>query len=152
MVGELLAVRKNLGLMMPGPQQAAMAAALADDAHVDAQRDRYAARRTVLRRALEGAGFRIDHSEASLYLWATRGEDCWQTVTALAELGILVAPGAFYGATAARARPGGPDSHRRAGCRRGRPAVTRPVAKGVGAGVGKGRAKARVKAGQGPGQ
>jgi succinyldiaminopimelate transaminase len=99
LVGELLAVRKNLGLMMPGPQQAAMAAALADDAHVDEQRDRYAARRSVLRRALAGAGFRIDHSEASLYLWATRGEDCWQTVAALAELGILVAPGAFYGAS-----------------------------------------------------
>src|SRR4029453_7813119 len=38
LVGELLAVRKNLGLMMPGPQQVAMAAALADDAHVDEQR------------------------------------------------------------------------------------------------------------------
>ena len=56
------------------------------------------ARRAVLRAALEGAGFRIDHSEASLYLWATRGEDCWATVAALAELGILVAPGSFYGA------------------------------------------------------
>jgi succinyldiaminopimelate transaminase len=97
LVRELLEVRKNLGLMMPGPQQVAMAAALADDTHVDEQRDRYSARRAVLRRALEGAGFRIDHSEASLYLWATRGEDCWQTVTDLAELGILVAPGAFYG-------------------------------------------------------
>jgi succinyldiaminopimelate transaminase len=97
-VGELLAVRKNLGLMLPGPQQVAMAAALADDAHVAEQRERYAARRVLLRTALEGAGFRIDHSEASLYLWATRGEDCWATVAALAELGILVAPGAFYGA------------------------------------------------------
>jgi succinyldiaminopimelate transaminase len=98
LVGELLAVRKNLGLMMPGPQQAAMAAALADDAHVETQMDRYAARRALLRPALEAAGFRIDHSEASLYLWATRGEDCWQTVTDLAGLGLLVAPGAFYGA------------------------------------------------------
>jgi len=52
----------------------------------------------LLRAALEGAGFRIDHSGASLYLWATRGEDCWATVAALAELGILVAPGSFYGA------------------------------------------------------
>jgi succinyldiaminopimelate transaminase len=98
LVAELLAVRKNLGLMMPGPQQAAMAAALGDDAHVDQQRNRYAGRRVLLRRALTGAGFRIDHSEASLYLWATRGEDCWQTVAGLAELGVLVAPGAFYGA------------------------------------------------------
>ena len=98
LVGELLAVRKNLGLQLPGPQQVAMAAALADDVHVDEQRERYSARRAVLRPALEDAGFRIDHSEASLYLWATRGEDCWQTVADLAELGILVAPGAFYGA------------------------------------------------------
>ena len=43
------------------------------------------------------AGFTVDHSEASLYLWSTRGEDCWRTVEALAELGILVAPGSFYG-------------------------------------------------------
>jgi hypothetical protein len=97
LVGELLAVRKNLGLMMPGPQQAAMAAALDDDAHVTEQHARYAARRAKLREALLAAGFRIDHSEASLYLWATRDEDCWETVRRLSELGILVAPGSFYG-------------------------------------------------------
>lgn len=101
-VGELLAVRKNLGLMMPEPQQAAMAAALDDDDHAVEQHARYAARRAKLREALESAGFRIDHSEASLYLWATRGsdgggEDCWETVSWLADRGILVAPGAFYG-------------------------------------------------------
>ncbi len=96
-VGELLAVRKNLGLMMPGPQQRAMVAALDDDAHVEEQHARYAARRTTLRAALEAAGFRIDHSEASLYLWASRDESCWDTVAWLAERGILVAPGSFYG-------------------------------------------------------
>ena len=101
-VGELLAVRKNLGLMMPGPQQHAMVAALDDDAHVDEQHARYAARRAVLREALELAGFRIDHSEASLYLWATRDEDCWATVSWLAERGILAAPGSFYGAAGSR--------------------------------------------------
>jgi succinyldiaminopimelate transaminase len=96
-VGELLAVRKNLGLMMPGPQQRAMVAALGDDAHAREQHTRYAARRALLRTALESAGFRIDHSEASLYLWATRDEPCWDTVAALAERGVLVAPGSFYG-------------------------------------------------------
>ena len=101
-VGELLAVRKNLGLMMPGPQQHAMVAALDDDAHVVEQHARYAARRAILRRALESAGFRIDHSEASLYLWATRDEDCWATVSWLAERGILAAPGSFYGAAGAQ--------------------------------------------------
>lgn len=96
-VGELLAVRKNLGRMMPGPQQRAMVAALDDDAHVEEQHARYAARRTTLRAVLESAGFQIDHSEAALYLWATREEACWDTVAWLAERGILVAPGAFYG-------------------------------------------------------
>ena len=51
---------------------------------------------------LEGAGFRVDHSEASLYLWATRDEPCWDTVGRLAERGILVAPGEFYGRAGAR--------------------------------------------------
>ena len=52
--------------------------------------------------ALESAGFRIDESGAGLYLWATRDEDAWATVAALAELGILVAPGTFYGDAGAR--------------------------------------------------
>ena len=97
LVGELLAVRKNLGLQMPGPQQLAMIAALDDDEHALDQHARYAARRVRLKRALERAGFRIDHSEASLYLWSTREEDCWKTVADLAERGILVAPREFYG-------------------------------------------------------
>jgi succinyldiaminopimelate transaminase len=101
-VAELLAVRKNLGLIEPGPQQVAMAAALADDAHVAEQHARYRARRTTLKTALEGAGFRIDHSEGSLYLWSTRDEGCWTTVSDLADLGILVAPGTFYGRSGAR--------------------------------------------------
>ena len=99
-IAELLAVRKNLGLMMPEPQQAAMVAALDDDAHVAEQHQRYAVRRGLLREALLAAGFTIEHSEASLYLWATKGPDgpdCWELVDELAGSGILVAPGAFYG-------------------------------------------------------
>lgn len=101
-IGELLAVRKNLGLQMPGPQQVAMVAALNDDEHVDEQHARYAARRTRLKAALEAAGFRIDHSEGSLYLWTSRDEDCWETVSWFADRGILVAPGSFYGPTGAQ--------------------------------------------------
>ena len=102
LIGELLAVRKNLGLQMPGPQQVAMAAALADDAHAEEQHARYAARRRDLRAALEDAGFRIDHSAGALYLWSTRDEPCWDTVDWFSERGILVAPGDFYGAAGAR--------------------------------------------------
>jgi succinyldiaminopimelate transaminase len=96
-VSELLAVRKHLGFMIPTPVQAAMAAALADDAHVADQRQRYAARRDDLRAALETAGFTIDHSQGALYLWATRGEPCRDTIDWLAARGILAAPGDFYG-------------------------------------------------------
>nr|WP_229798209.1 succinyldiaminopimelate transaminase [Couchioplanes caeruleus] len=101
-VGELLAVRKHAGMIVPAPVQAAMIAALGDESHVAAQRDRYAARRAALRAALTGAGFTIDHSAAGLYLWSTRGEDSWKTVDWLAERGILAAPGAFYGPAAAQ--------------------------------------------------
>ena len=79
-----------------------MQAALDDDEHVDEQRARYVARRSRLKAAFEAAGFRIDHSEAALYLWATRDQACWDTVGALADLGILVAPGDFYGPTGER--------------------------------------------------
>ncbi|MFE9563227.1 succinyldiaminopimelate transaminase [Streptomyces sp. NPDC006487] len=96
-LGELLQIRKHGGMMTPAPVQAATVAALGDDAHVEEQRVRYAARREVLRTALQAHGFRVEHSEASLYLWVTRDEPCWDTVAHLAELGILVAPGDFYG-------------------------------------------------------
>ena len=101
-VGELREVRKHAGLMVAGPVQEAMVAALGDDDHVAEQRSRYRDRRTALRIALEAAGFRIDHSEASLYLWATRDEPCRETLDWLAERGILVAPGEFYGAAGGR--------------------------------------------------
>ena len=73
-VAELLAVRKHAGMMVPTPIQAAMVAALDDDAHETEQRERYARRRDVLLPAVRSAGFTVDHSEAGLYLWATRGE------------------------------------------------------------------------------
>ncbi len=97
LVSELLAVRKHAGMMVPGPIQDAMVPLLSDHAHVDEQRERYRRRRETLRPALESAGFRIEHSQGSLYLWATRDEDCRASVDFLAGLGILAAPGDFYG-------------------------------------------------------
>ena len=93
----MLAVRKHAGMMVPSPVQAAAIAALDDDAHVAVQKARYGARRQVLWAALVEAGFRIDRSEAGLYLWATRDEPCWDTVRWCAERGVLVTPGDFYG-------------------------------------------------------
>jgi aspartate/methionine/tyrosine aminotransferase len=77
-VRRLLEVRKHAGLIVPAPVQAAMAAALDDDEHVDAQRRIYGERRTLLQAALESAGWCIDHSEGGLYLWVTHPlHDSW---------------------------------------------------------------------------
>ncbi|GAA5150764.1 bifunctional succinyldiaminopimelate transaminase/glutamate-prephenate aminotransferase [Microbacterium pseudoresistens] len=101
-IADLLAARKHLGLMMPAPVQQAMVVALGDDEHVAAQKELYRARRDLLRPALEAAGFRIDGSEAGLYLWATEGGDAWESMDRLAGLGILAGPGPFYGPDAAQ--------------------------------------------------
>jgi len=103
LVAQLLEIRKHAGMMMPTPIQVAMTAALADDAHAERQREVYAARRGQLQPALEKAGWTITHSEAGLYLWASRpGHDCWSSVDLLAGAGILVAPGEFYGPAGAQ--------------------------------------------------
>jgi succinyldiaminopimelate transaminase len=104
LVAALLETRKHAGMIVPGPVQAAMTVALGDDGHVTAQRARYRARRLALVGALDAAGLELDGSQAGLYLWARPAgteQDCWTTVWDLAALGILVAPGAFYGAAAA---------------------------------------------------
>ncbi|MBL3686641.1 succinyldiaminopimelate transaminase [Leucobacter zeae] len=97
LIDRLLTVRKHAGLMQAAPVQAAMIAALRDEEHVAEQRERYRARREILLPALLAAGYRIDGSEAGLYLWATRGADAWESVAEFAERGIVVGPGPFYG-------------------------------------------------------
>lgn len=89
--------RKHAGMIVPAPIQAAMAVALADDTHVEEQKNRYRRRREILIPAVEKFGLKIEDSEAGLYLWATAGEDTWETVERFAELGILIGPGVFYG-------------------------------------------------------
>ena len=103
LVGRLLEIRKHAGMIVPAPVQAAMTAALGDDEHADAQLSRYAARRQIMRRALEQAGWVMSHSEAGLYLWMAHPDyDCWTSVDVLARIGILVSPGEFYGAAGGR--------------------------------------------------
>jgi len=104
LVADLLAIRKQAGMIMPEPVQAAMTAALEDEGHASEQRERYRHRRLVLREAFISAGWRIDHSEAGLYLWVTHpAHDCWSAAELLAaEGGILVAPGELYGSAASR--------------------------------------------------
>jgi succinyldiaminopimelate transaminase len=93
----LVNLRMHAGMMTPHPVQQAMIAALNDDAHVASAKAVYLKRRTVMLGALVAAGFQVEASEAGLYLWATDGGDCWATVARMADLGILVVPGDFYG-------------------------------------------------------
>ena len=103
LIAGLLEISKHAGLIVPAPIQAAMAAALGDDCHAEQQHARYAGRRGRLRPALEQAGWQVSHSQAGLYLWACNPDhDCWESVRKLAEIGILVAPGSFYGAAGGR--------------------------------------------------
>lgn len=97
LIAKILEVRKHAGMLVPLPVQKAMVSALSDNKHVSEQRNRYNARKEKVRAAIEKNGFKVDHSEAGLYLWATRGESDWESVSWFAERGILVTPGHFYG-------------------------------------------------------
>lgn len=89
--------RKHAGMIVPYPVQEAMRVALGDDTHVKAQKDLYRGRRERLVPALLDFGLEIKESDAGLYLWSTAGESTWDTVARLAERGIVVGPGVFYG-------------------------------------------------------
>lgn len=97
LMANLVNSRKHAGMIVPRPVQEAMRAALGDTAHVQAQKDLYRSRRERLLPALRDFGLQVQHSEAGLYLWGTTGEDTWTAVDRLAQLGIVVGPGVFYG-------------------------------------------------------
>ncbi len=96
-MANLINSRKHAGMIVPYPVQEAMRVALGDHAHVAAQKDLYRARRQRLLPALQDFGLVISDSEAGLYLWGSTGEDTWTTVGRLADRGIVVGPGTFYG-------------------------------------------------------
>ena len=97
LISRLLEIRKHAGMMMPAPIQRASAIALSDEVHVKAQAARYANRRSRLRPVLESLGFRVEHSEAGLYLWCSNGKSDWEQVEWFAGRGVIVTPGRFYG-------------------------------------------------------
>lgn len=102
LISQLLEIRKHMGMMVPLPIQMATTVALQDEQHVLQQAERYKSRRRIVQEAIERLGFTVEFSEAGLYLWATRNEEDWQTVSWFAELGVLVTPGRFYGEKGAR--------------------------------------------------
>ena len=92
-------VRKHAGFMVPGPAQAAAVAALADQDHVDRQRDRYRRRLQLMLGVLDRLGVTAAMPCGGFYLWAEAPTgDGWDLTRRLAEeVGALVSPGEFYG-------------------------------------------------------
>jgi aspartate/methionine/tyrosine aminotransferase len=105
LVGYLVETRKHAGLMAPTIVQAAAAAALGDDDHVDVQRARYSDRRELVRGALAAHGLEHDGGDTTFYLWLRRADgvdDGWEIAARLAsDAGLLVSPGDLYGALGA---------------------------------------------------
>jgi succinyldiaminopimelate transaminase len=97
LINELLQLRKHAGMMVSAPVQKAMAAALAEETHVEMQSQRYRARRAKLAPALASLGFSIEFSRAGLYIWCSNGDRDWDQVAWFSQRGIVVTPGSFYG-------------------------------------------------------
>ena len=102
LIAKIREIRKHAGMMVPQPIQRALTAALSDENHVAEQSARYLKRRKILQPALESAGFKVEFSDAGLYIWCTRDEESWKSVEWLANLGILATPGNFYGNAGAK--------------------------------------------------
>ncbi len=98
-VNYLKEVRKHVGMLVPGPTQAAGVVALNDDDHVVAQRNVYLRRLETLATVLsKWSGFEIQMPSGGFYLWFD-AKDGWEFAERLArEGGALVSPGDFYGA------------------------------------------------------
>ncbi|RSX54996.1 N-succinyldiaminopimelate aminotransferase [Bifidobacterium dolichotidis] len=90
--------RKQIGQIIPGPVQAAMAAGLEDVTAVRVQYERYRRRLEILTEALQQYGYEASMPQGALYVWVpAKTVDCWSDMAELAKLGILPSPGEFYG-------------------------------------------------------
>lgn len=99
LVHYLREVRKHSGFMVPGPAQAAAVAALADDDHVEVQRERYLGRLTRMAEVYASIGADTQLPSGGFYLWTRApNDDAWAFAERLLrDGGLLVSPGEFYG-------------------------------------------------------
>ncbi len=104
LVAYLRLVRQHAGLMVPAPVQSAVALAYGDDDHVNAQREVYARRLSLVGAALRDAGVECPAPEGAFYLWCSRdGMDGWELAAWMAEVaGLIVSPGDLYGPAGSR--------------------------------------------------
>jgi succinyldiaminopimelate transaminase len=99
LVHYLSEVRKHVGMLVPGPVQAAATVALGDQGHVDEQRQRYLDRLEAARTILSKADSYASLPAGGFYLWAPAPDgDAWGFTERLArEAGVLLSPGDIYG-------------------------------------------------------
>jgi N-succinyldiaminopimelate aminotransferase len=99
LIAALKRYRPNVGTVPQEFVQRAAIAAWSDEEHVIETRARYAAKRDVLLPALLAAGLEPAGGDASFFLWLrVAGEDAESfAVRMLDDLGIVVAPGPFFG-------------------------------------------------------
>lgn len=99
LVREMSAYRKQIGQIIPGPVQSAMAAGLRDFDAAKTQWTRYRRRLKTLVGALRSAGYDARMPQGALYVWVrAKSGDCWRDMDDLAALGIIASSGEFYGA------------------------------------------------------
>lgn len=99
LVHEMSAYRKQIGQIIPGPVQSAMATGLRDFDAAKTQWTRYRRRLKTLVGALRSAGYDARMPQGALYVWVrAKSGDCWRDMDDLAALGIIASPGEFYGA------------------------------------------------------
>jgi acetylornithine aminotransferase len=97
LIAALKRYRPNVGVAPPAFIQRVAAMAWGDEAHVEAVRARYRAKRDALAPVLAARGLRHAGGDASFFLWLDAGPDADALAARMLEAGILVAPGSYFG-------------------------------------------------------
>ena len=100
LLAALAKLRPNIGVATPAFVEAAAAAAWSDDAHVDARRTIFNAKREVLKAFLVEAGLTPLGDDATFFMWfrAPGGDDVAYCERLRDEAGIVLMPGSYFGA------------------------------------------------------
>jgi acetylornithine aminotransferase len=97
-ISALKRYRPNIGVAIPQFVQQASIAAWGDEEHVAAMREVYRSRRDAMLPAFEARGLRHAGGDATFFLWLDAGPRAEELAAEWLELGIIVAPGSFFGA------------------------------------------------------
>jgi len=96
-IAALKRYRPNVGVAPQEFVQRAAVAAWGEEAHVEAVREVYRAKRDVLLPIFEAAGLHHVGGDATFFLWLDAGDRAEGLASALLERGVVIAPGAFFG-------------------------------------------------------